>query len=120
MNKRTLAITFAILPTLWLAGCQTAETKPASSGTAAATKSAPQLAAEKAIASAKAAQKAAASKKNEWRDTGKIIKGAEKALKAGDFSKAEKLAANARFQGDTGVQQAAENQNAGNPGYLYQ
>lgn len=119
MNKRILAITFAVLPAFWLAGCQTAETKQASSG-AAMSKPAPQMAAEKAIASAKAAQKAAAAKKNEWRDNGKIIKAAESALKAGDYAKAGKLAAKAEFQGHMGVQQAEANQNAGNPNYLYQ
>lgn len=114
MKKRTLAIALAILPTLWLAGCQTTETRPA-----AAAQSADQLAAEKAIAEAEAARKAAAALKNEWRDTGKIIKAAKKALAAGDYAKAQKLAGNARFQGEMAVTQARENANAGNPDYLY-
>ena len=113
MKKRILAITLALLPALWLTGCQTAETKSAS---AAPAKSAAQISAEQAIAAAKAAIAAG----NEWRDTGKIIKAAEKALKAGDAAKAKKLAETAEFQGKTAVAQAGENAGAGNPNYLYQ
>lgn len=112
MNRRTLAITFAVIPAFWLAGCQADATKPDTMATATP--------AEQAIADAKAAEKAAAAADNEWRDTGKIIKAAEKALAAGDTAKAEKLAATAEFQGHEGVIQAEANQNAGNPDYLYQ
>ena len=45
-----------------------------------------------AIKAAKAAQKEASSLGFEWRDTGKTIKKAEKAAKAGDEKKAIKLA----------------------------
>ncbi len=106
MKKRILAITLAVLPALWLTGCQTAETKSAS---AAPAKSAAQISAEQTIAAAKAAIAAG----NEWRDTGKIIK-------AGDAAKAKKLTETAEFQGKTAVAQAGGNAGAGNPNYLYQ
>jgi hypothetical protein len=111
MNKRTLALALGMLPALWLGGCLTDQSKSA----AAEPQSSAQM-----IAAAKAAQKAAASLDDEWRDTGKIIKAAETALKAGDTAKADKLAAMAEFQGKMGVQQARANANAGNPDYLYQ
>ena len=114
MNKRILAITFAAIPAFWLAGCQAEPTKPAPTASMSGGS------AEQAIANAKAAEKAAAAAGNEWRDTGKMIKSAEKALAAGDSAKAEKLAAAAEFQGHAAEEQAKENQNAGNPGYLYQ
>jgi hypothetical protein len=115
MNKRILAITFVAIPAFWLAGCQAETTKPA-----APTASMSGGSAEQAIANAKAAEKAAAAAGNEWRDTGKMIKSAEAALAAGDSAKAEKLAAAAEFQGHAAEAQAKENQNAGNPDYLYQ
>jgi len=55
-----------------------------------------------AIAAAEAARKKAASVGGEWRDTGKLIKKAKKALKAGDEAKALKLANKARIQGELG------------------
>lgn len=74
---------------------------------------------EKALADAQAAIKIAASAGGEWRDTGKILKAAEEAAKAGDYDKAVKLANTAAFQGRMGAQQANEQVNAGNPAYLY-
>lgn len=52
-----------------------------------------------AIATAKDAQKQAASVGGEWRNTGKMIKKAEKLLKDGDADKAAKLAEAAEAQG---------------------
>ena len=52
-----------------------------------------------AIAAAKDAQKQAKSVGGEWRDTGKMIKKAEKLLKDGDADKAAKLAEAAEAQG---------------------
>jgi len=102
-----LAIAFA------LGGCQTQQT------TDAPAKSVAQTTYEAALADAKAAQKAAAKVKNEWRDTGKIIKSAEAAAAKGDFEAATKLAKKAEGQGHIAVEQAREQANAGNPGYLY-
>ena len=59
-----------------------------------------------AIASAKDAQKQAASVGGEWRDTGKLIKKAEKLLKDGKAEEAAKLAAKAEAQGMLGYMQA--------------
>ena len=61
--------------------------------------------AEAAIAAAKAANARAAAENYEWRDTGKLIKEAEKALKDGDSDKAIKLANKARKQAELAVKQ---------------
>jgi len=63
--------------------------------------------AEKAIADAKAANAEAKAVHYEWRDTGKIIKKAEKKLAAGDEDGALKLANKAKAQAVTAVAQAA-------------
>ena len=70
---------------------------------------------DKAYSTAVAALKKAASMKNEWRDSGKILKKAQQAAKAGNLDKAISLAKAAEFQGRTAQAQA----NAGNPDYLY-
>jgi len=62
-------------------------------------------AAELAIKAAKDAYKKAKSVGYAWRDTGKIIKKAEAALKKGDEKTALKLANKARFQGEAAVKQ---------------
>ncbi|MGB0721418.1 MAG: LysM peptidoglycan-binding domain-containing protein [Gammaproteobacteria bacterium] len=67
--------------------------------------SAEQVAAEKAISSAKAAIKTAKSNEWLWRDTGKIMKSAEEAFGKGDYAKAEKLAAQAEEQAHDAVNQ---------------
>lgn len=74
---------------------------------------------DKAYAAAEAARKAAAEMKNEWRDTGKLLKKAQEAAKAGDFDKAIKLAKAAEFQGKMAVEQAKAQAGIGNPDYLY-
>jgi len=66
-----------------------------------------------AIAAAEHQTKRAAKKFYEWRDTGKIIKKAKKALKKGDFNKAVKLANKAKAQSTMALQQAQEQANAG-------
>jgi len=58
-----------------------------------------------AIAAAKAANKRAINENYEWRDTGKIIKKAEKALANGDDATAIKLANKARRQAENAVKQ---------------
>jgi hypothetical protein len=59
-----------------------------------------------AIAAAKDAQKQAKSVGGEWRDTGKMIKKAEKLLKAGKPEEAAKMAQKAEAQGMLGYMQA--------------
>ncbi len=49
----------------------------------------------------------------QWRDSGKILKKAEKAAAAGDFKKAAKLANQAREQGEFALAQSIEQANAG-------
>lgn len=72
-----------------------------------------------AISAAKQAQSAAAAMHAEWRDTGKLIKGAEEAAAAGDFAKAVSLAKKAEGQGQVAVSQAESQKDVGNPDYLY-
>ena len=62
-------------------------------------------AAAEAIAAAKDAIKKAKAIHWEWRDTGKMLKHAEKALKEGDEAKATKLANKARSQAELAVKQ---------------
>ncbi len=64
------------------------------------------MSAEASIAAAKEAQKQARSVGGEWRDTGKMIKKAEKLLKEGKAKKAAKLAQEAEAQGMLGYMQA--------------
>ena len=75
--------------------------------------------AEAAIAAAKSAQKAANAVGGEWRDTGKMIKEAEKEAAAGNYGSAAALAKKAEQQGMLGKQQAMNQKGIGNPGYLY-
>lgn len=58
-----------------------------------------------AIAAAKAANERAKAESYEWRDTGKIIKQAEEAMKKGDNATAIKLANQARRQAEDAVTQ---------------
>lgn len=69
--------------------------------------------AKAAIDAAKAAENKAAKVDGEWRDTGKLVKSAEEALKKKDYAKAVKLANQAKFQGDMGAEQAMSQKNAG-------
>ena len=62
--------------------------------------------AEDAIADAKEAQKQAQSVGGQWRDTGKMIKKAEKLLQEGKTAEAEKVAREAEAQGMLGYIQA--------------
>lgn len=86
-----------------------------SAGAQAAT----QAEADAAIKAAKSAQASAAAVKWEWRDTGSMIKAAEKAAAGGDFAKAMKLANAAEQQGHNAVAQSKGQVGVGNPGYLY-
>lgn len=64
------------------------------------------MSAEASIAAAKQAQKQAQSVGGQWRDTGKMIKKAEKLLKAGKTKQAAILAQEAEAQGMLGYMQA--------------
>lgn len=78
-----------------IVGCAgTTEQEPAAGGSAA-----------DAIAAAKAANAKAKDEFYEWRDTGKLIKKAEKALKNGDEAGAIKLAKKAQRQAENAVKQ---------------
>ena len=61
---------------------------------------------QQAIAAAKAAQKQANSVGGEWRDTGKMIKNAEKLLGEDQLEKALEVAQEAEAQGMLGYMQA--------------
>lgn len=67
-----------------------------------------QATAEQAIADAKASNAQAKKMNAEWRDTGKIIKSAEKALGEADYEKAIKLANKAQRQAELAMKQAKE------------
>lgn len=95
-------IPFAVAVGLALSGCAS------SGGMSSATDKdamASIMAAKAELAKAKAAR-------NEWRDTGKMIKAAEKAEKAGDFGKAIKLADAATRQSQNALIQVKEQANA--------
>jgi len=69
--------------------------------------------ASSAITAAEHEKKRAKGKGYEWRDTGKIIKKAKKAMKAEDYAKAVKLANKAKRQSANALKQYAEQKNAG-------
>ena len=96
MTMRTSARLFsvALLSLGLITGC--ASTDEASDSTSA----------EQAISDAKAANAEAKAVNNEWRDTGKIIKKAEKKLADGDDAAAIKLANKAKAQAVAAVAQA--------------
>ncbi|MEJ1365036.1 MAG: SoxXA-binding protein [Candidatus Sedimenticola sp. (ex Thyasira tokunagai)] len=71
-----------------------------------------------AITVAKAALKKAASVQSQWRDSGKLVKKAEAAVKKGDYAKAIKLAARATDEGDMAYRQGYEQRELYIPPYL--
>lgn len=66
-----------------------------------------------AVADAKKSLKLANKANYEWRDSEKILKKADKAAKADDFSNAIKLVKQARHQGDVALAQSKLYANAG-------
>lgn len=66
-----------------------------------------------AITAAEHETNRAAKKLYEWRNTRKFIKKAKKALKAGDFDKAVKLANKAKNESTMALKQAKQQMNAG-------
>jgi len=73
--------------------------------------------AKQAIAEAGKSLKKASSVEGQWRDSGKILKSANKALKGGDFAKAIKLANKANRQGKLGYEQAVAQKELKMPPY---
>lgn len=77
-----------------------------------------QKTAESAIDAAEKSRTRAASVDGEWRDTGKLIKKAQEAMKNGQFDKAVKLANFAQRQGQHGYEQAVSQKTLKMPSYL--
>jgi predicted small secreted protein len=73
---------------------------------------------EKMLRAAEAAQKTAADVGGEWRDVGKLIKGAKAAAESGAYAKATALANKARQQSELGYKQALAEKSAGMPAYV--
>jgi len=69
--------------------------------------------ANNAISAAKSELKKAASENYAWRDTGKMIKAAEKAAKQGEYDKAVSLANEAKKQSELAQVQQRDEQAAG-------
>mgnify|MGYP001828232093 FL=1 len=119
MNKMLFIATLAVALTT-LSACTKEMTKTDTAAATASTVAASdQDAYEAALAAAKAEIKKASAVGGEWRDTGKILKKAEKAAADGNYDTATKMAEKARFQAIKGQEQAASQVNVGNPAYLY-
>jgi len=106
---------YLLIPLIFSA-CTQADIK--STAAAAVNKVATSISVEQAISDATEANKKAKSIGHEWRDTAKIIKKAKKAAKAGDDSKAIKLANKAEFQGKAAYAQGIEQKDAGPASFL--
>jgi hypothetical protein len=63
---------------------------------------------DSAYSAAEAARKGAAAVKFEWRDTKKMLKKAKALAKKGDYAKAVAMANKAKFEGEAGQAQAAQ------------
>ena len=100
MNHAKILISIT-LASILLAGC-------ASTGTANAT----QEDYNAAVADAKKSLKIANDADYEWRDSGKLLKKADKAAKAGDYVTATKLAKKAGKQGVIALAQSKEQAHA--------
>ncbi|RDH85037.1 MAG: SoxXA-binding protein [endosymbiont of Galathealinum brachiosum] len=94
------------LATVLLSGCATSGS---SGNSAAATKEGYNA----ALVNANKSLKAAAQANYVWRDSGKMLKKADKAAKKGDFETATKLANQAKRQGDMALAQSKEQAGAG-------
>lgn len=118
MKKTLIVACITTASLIALAGCQTQETK-SESAAAASAPAAEHKSYEETVAMAKAEMKKAGSMGASWRDTGKLLKKADKAASAGDMEKATKLAEAALFQAKTAQSQAQTQAGVGNPAYLY-
>ena len=103
---------FSVLLLVALYGCA------GSSVVAEDTKPATAADAQMMIEQAEKSRKRAASVEGEWRDTGKIIKQAQAALKKGEYDEAMKLAKKAKMQGEMGYQQAVSQKDVRVPAYV--
>ncbi|UCE89590.1 MAG: SoxXA-binding protein [Pseudomonadota bacterium] len=101
--KKLASLAIAIVVALMLSACAGGEKAPAVSAEDA----------QAAIAAAKDATNKAKSVGYEWRDTGKVIKGAEAALKEGKVEDAIKLANKAKRQSENAYAQYEANKGAG-------
>ena len=101
--KKLASLAIAIVVALMLSACAGGEKAPAVSAEDA----------KAAIAAAKDATKKAGSVGYEWRDTGKMIKSAEAALKEGKVEDAIKLANKAKRQSEHAYAQYEANKGAG-------
>jgi hypothetical protein len=112
MQKQIFARVIFASALLALVGCATASAPQGdmAAGTAAEAKA--------AIAAADKARKKAAGVEGEWRDIGKMLKKAKKAVEKGDYAKATKLAKKAKRQGELGYQQAVSQKELKMPSYL--
>ena len=105
MNHAKTLVSIA-LTALIATGC-------ANSGDTASNSKATETDYQTSLAAAKTSLSAAKKSNNIWRDSGKILKKAEAAAKAGDFDMANKLALKAKRQGELAVAQAANQEGAG-------
>ena len=117
--KKMLFVAALAAVTVGLSGCNTQTAKadaPVKAETAVASAAAPtgagQAGYDAAVTTAKAEIKKAKSVGGEWRDTGKFIKQAEKALANGDVAKASSLATKALQQSDMAEKQSIEQDKA--------
>jgi len=108
-----LSVLTAFALALAMGGCAQQDTKAATATSVTAADY------QSALANAKTAQQEAAKVGGEWRDTGKLIRAAERAAAEGDYAKAKGLAEKAFAQGRLGREQAENQIDVGNPGYLY-
>lgn len=110
MNKSVL---FAALLLFVLAGCASSGGDKMAQEETMGPMTIDAPSAEIAIAAADAAIKKAASVDGEWRDSGKFLKSAKKAMDAGDYETAINMANKARAEGEMGYAQAMGQKNAG-------
>ncbi|VAW71042.1 hypothetical protein MNBD_GAMMA09-118 [hydrothermal vent metagenome] len=85
----------------------------ANSGSTVANETATPSSYQAALTDAQSALKKAKKANYEWRDSGKMLKKAAKAAKAGDYETAVKLAKKAQRQGEMALVQSKEQANAG-------
>jgi len=100
-------IPFAVAAGLALSGCASSGGGMSSMSSGASDKDA-----AAAIMTAKQELKKAQEARNEWRDTGKMIKEAEKLEKEGKYGDAAKLADKATRQSENALKQVEEQKNA--------
>lgn len=101
-------IPFAVAAAFALGACASGGSTGGSSTSSVTDKDA-----QSAILAAEHELKRAKAQGAEWRDTGKLIKKAQEAMKAGNFDEAAKLANKAKNQSTNALAQAEQQKNAG-------